>query len=321
MNIKNIYFLYASVILVVLIVLFNRKPSLVNADAKGSFVFDSIRHKSGVYILKKGKVRFLTDKAGFPKWSPDGKRISCISYNKILFFDADKKREIDTIVIKDAQIFPLVWMNNGRYIIFPLRITKKDYYEYYLVKYDLSAKEYEKIFNFGKKTVKFDVKNLCISNDDRFLAFWAGSNNENAFLYYINLETKERKTLWKNAYPVGWAPDTTTLIFSSENDRGGEVLNDALGSILSIDIAENKVDFIEYVTYIDSKDLRLSKDGKNLYYSKKTKNNGYELAFSDLEQRSQETEILITRSFYVDKYVGYSKDISSDWYISENIEV
>jgi len=134
-------------------------------------------------------------------------------------------------------------------------------------------------------------------------------------MYFFDIKNKYLKALWKNGYPIGWLFNNKDLIFFANNDRKGSILNEGLGSILKIDIENNNIKIVEDFTFIDSQNIRLSKDGEYLYYSKRTINGGYQIMISKLGQRDPDREIKITNSFFINQEKGYSKDMEPDWWV------
>ena len=313
MYIKRKYIYYAAFLMFIMIVVFNLNEKK-SVNLKGKFVIDCVRSKDGVYIFEKGNFKLLTTDAGFPKWSPDGRKIACINLNKIYFFDAKSRKIIKTINLGDCQVLPFVWASDGSFLVIPSRVFKDNFYNYYLIKYDLKTNKQKVLMQFLFRNVKFNIKNLCLSSDGKSLSFFAGSNEMNSYLYLLDIKTKNVQYLWKNGYPIGWMPNNKDLIFFANNDRKGEILNEGLGSILKIDVLTRNMSVVENFTFIDSQNIRLSKDGKYLYYSKRTVNKGYQIMLSKLGQRDMFDEVKVTSSFFVNKEKGYSKDMEPDWY-------
>jgi Tol biopolymer transport system component len=315
MYIKRKYLYYGAFFLFVIFI-FVSFSNRNNIKLKGKFVIDCVRSNDGIYVFEKGNFKLLTDKAGFPKWSSDGKQIACINSNKIFFFNSSSREIIKTINFGDSQILPFVWASDDSFLIIPVRVFKDNFYNYYLMKYDLKKNTREILYQFLFRNVKFNVKNLCLSHDNKILTFFAGSNEINSYIYLLDMKTKQVEYLWKDGYPIGFMPNNKDLIFFANNDRKGAILNEGLGSILKINILNKKISVVENFTFIDSQNIKLSKDGQYLYYSKRTQNKGYQIMLSKLGQRDTFDEIKVTNSFFVNKEKGYSKDMEPDWYFS-----
>lgn len=313
MYIKRKYLYYAALFVFVIFVLFSLNER-TNVNLKGKFVVDCVRSKDGIYIFERGNFKLLTTNAGFPKWSSDGNEIACINLNKILFFNSKTHKNTKIINLGDCQILPFVWAKDDSFLIIPIRVFENNFYNYYLIKYDLKTNKQEMLYQFLFRNIRFNIKNLCLSNDNKSLAFFAGSNELNSYLYFLDIKTKQVQYLWKDGYPIGWLPNNKDLIFLANNDRKGSILNEGLGSILNIDVLTKNISTVENFTFIDSQNIRLSRDGKYLYYSKRTVNKGYQIMLSKLGQRDDHDEIKVTNSFFVNKEKGYSKDMEPDWY-------
>jgi Tol biopolymer transport system component len=310
---KHLY--YSSFILFLIFIMFGLN-NRSNINLKGKFVIDCVRNKDGVYIFEKGNFKLLTTNAGFPKWSNDGKKIGCISQNKIFIFNAKNRNLSRTIDLGYCQILPFVWSHNDTFLIIPIRVFADNFYNYYLIKYNLQNDRQEILYEFLFKNVKFNVKNLCLAGDNKSLAFFAGSNEINSYMYFLNIVTTNVEYLWKDAYPIGWLPDNKNLVFFANNDRTGVILNEGLGSILKMNVfsGTKTVSIVENFTFIDSQNIRLSRDGKYLYYSKRTGEKGYQIMISKLGQRDTFDEEKVTSSFFINRQKGYSKDMEPDWY-------
>jgi hypothetical protein len=282
---------------------------------KGKFVFDSVRDRDGIYVYENGNIRFITNKASFPRWSPDGTKILALNYRGIVLINAMTKKIDREIIFPYGQIIEIAWLNDGQSIVYALKVRKNDLFDFFIVKQNLINNRKEILYKFLFKKIDFSVSNLVISPNDQFIAFFAGSNSMNSYMYFLDIQFGIIKYLWQAAYPIGWMPNNKDLVFFATKDRLGNTVEEALGQISKIDVLTGRVITIDPFSFIDSQEIRMTKDGRYLYYSKRSSENGFEIVYSKFGQGKISSEIRVTKLEFINNSKGYSKDLEPDWYL------
>ncbi|MCP4482507.1 MAG: hypothetical protein GY817_07035 [bacterium] len=307
-KVKNQHFYYASLVLFVLFVLIKINMNYFYS-CKGKFVFDSIRNKNGIYVYENGAMHFITNQASFPKWTPDGKNILAVNFEGIVIINPITKKIERKFRVPDGQVMDCILMNDGQSILYFLKNRRGAFFDFFLIKYSLENKSIKILQKFSFKHINFNIGNLLLSSDDKFVSFSAGE-----YLYLLNLAQGELKYLWQSAYPIGWMPDNKKLVFFTTRDRSGNLIEYSLGRIIRIDVDDSSTEIIEYSSFINSHNIKVTKDGKYFYYARRTPNNGFELVYTKLGDRKNIREINVTHTEFVNNSKGYSKDMEPDWY-------
>ncbi len=312
---KNIYFATIFLFMFFLVIELGIKQ---RSNLKENFVFDAIRLQEGIYLYKKGIATFVTNIGSFPKWSPKGKIISCIRSNKIFLYDIKNKKITKTIRVYDAnncQILPLAWATDATFLIIPVRVLRGYFFDFELIKYNLDTNEQEVLLKFEKQNALFNIKNLHLDNNNKVLAFSAGSYLESSdlSLYLFDLTTKNLARIFQNGNPIGWITGEKKLLLIAFYDNDIDDYTRKLGSLIRLDIETGTLDVIENFGRLDFDNINLSRDGQYLYYSKRINKTGSQIMITKLGESMIENEKRITKSFFVNDEIGYSKDMEPDW--------
>jgi Tol biopolymer transport system component len=204
----------------------------------------------------------------FPKFSPDGKKISYLSNKDYdygatsLYIHTIGNKKNDDILIAGVS-GNYSWSPDGKKIVFARRnkptIHEKSIYDIY--EYDLDKKEENKI------TTNLRAHAPSFSNDGKQICFVInkdGTQNLYTAKYPVDKKIKEITQLTSYAngeqiYSPVWSPDGKNIIFDySKNDAR---------SIIRIDISSGETESLFEENNIDFRNPVYSKDGIFIYLS------------------------------------------------------
>ena len=155
-KIKYFHFYYSNLIFVILFLIIRMNYNYFY-NIKGKFVFDSICHRDGIYVYEKGRQRFITNKASFPKWSADGKKIFAINYNGIIVINPKNKKIERYLPINIGQVLDIAcFNNNNKFILYSLRVRKNHFFDFFIIKYNLENNSKEIFSKFLFKKINFN---------------------------------------------------------------------------------------------------------------------------------------------------------------------
>lgn len=286
-------------------------------NVKGKFAFGSTRDatpektNSHLYILKNGKLKKISDQYGSPVWSKAGVRLYCTSWKGIGILN-DEGEQINFIKTPYKPISFDV-SDDEKTIVYSAeeRIDKQTKFAYLYI-YDVRADEHKKIFAADENYFIHDVQ---ISPNGQTVLCTIGSwHAEFSIVYTIDINGN-KDLIWKRAMYPSWFPDGENILLDTTVEKDGVTpICKAFGALIKVNLKTMKHEIVKEVDMLYS-DIKLSQDGKYIYYSRPYGKGKY-IAVAPLNNLKK--EIQITKPIYrVTKQgvdLGYSQDFFADWY-------
>ncbi|MDD5362953.1 MAG: biopolymer transporter Tol [Ignavibacteria bacterium] len=207
-----------------------------------------------------GKIGFANY---YPRFSPDGKKIACLSNGDydygataLIVYDIATKK-ID--IISTAVSYNFAWSNDGKKIIYSKRNSPPSIEEtviYDIYEYDFAAKDEKRL------TENLRAFSPSYSPDGSKVIFVSGSDGTlNLFLANKDLSGKKMLTGFRNGeqvYNPVFTPDGKNIIFDYSYRESRK--------IAKLDIESGNFEFLINKENIDTRNPRISKDGKKMFY-------------------------------------------------------
>jgi len=315
---KKIYIL-STVIISLLCIISGCNPSGLD-KVGGKFAFISTRDSTVenpqwyLYLLKQNKLHKISNRLSSPKWSRDGKTIICTSLDGIVTID-EQGNQINCIETEYKPI-SLDISSNGNIIVYSAKEKINDRESrFYIYVYDKITQKHSKIYT---SEINFFISNISLSPGNNKILFKESEiPGRKPTINLINKNGNNFTCIWEYATNPSWFPDGRNILLATNNSEKGGFINDKFGAYLKVDIKSLKSQMIREPNSMES-NIKLSRDGRYIYYSKNYIKKGEYIAISPINE--SDTEIAITKPTsieYQGRFLEYSQDFNADWYQGE----
>ena len=284
----------------------------------GKFAFGSTRDAtpekptSYLYVLKNGKLKKISNQYDSPVWNKPGERLYCVSWEGIVVLN-DEGEQIKFIKTPYKPVsFDI--SDDEKTIVYSAeeRVDRQTKFAY-LYTYDTQTNEHKKIFSAEKN---YFIHHVGLSpNKQTILCTISSWSAKFPSVFTIDINGN-KSLIWERAMYPSWFPDGENILLDTTVKKDGTtpICKAFLGALIKVNPKTMEYKIIKEVTSPHS-DVKLSRDGRYIYYSKPYGKGSY-IAVASLDNLKK--EIQITKPIYrVTKQrvdLGYSQDFFTDWY-------
>lgn len=300
-------------------------PGKQASGIRGKFLFDSNRlgRVYDTFITENGKTRLLLKNASSSAWSSDGKMIACRGSTDnpkkygfwILDFKGNKKKFVET---PEGIPGNLSWSPDSMKIYYtaatiPYRKLGHKNKVYY---YDFIAKTHMKIIELDEV---FTIVDMILSpKGDKLLL--CGSNKQKSTFYLSNSNGTDLGVIRKyGGTDAAWYPDNEHIIYLANISEDGQAyIKEGWGKIgwgyfFKMNINTGKVEKLWLCKTPFLLSLKISQDGKYIYYTAAAPGGGRAVFVSPIDNPGKKIQITYP-IFLTPATHGRSQDWNPDWY-------
>ena len=290
------------------------------SEIKGRFVFDSNRiDVPDIFITESGKTKLLFKQALAPAWSSDGERIACAGSDGnpkkhgLLIIDA-KGNKKEFIEIPAGFVTPTNsnWSPDDTKIYYvPTLWGKKLGRENKVYCYDFLSKTHVKIIELDEE---FRITELRLSpKGDKLMI--DGADKHNLYTYLSNNDGTNLRIIRHRGVDSAWYPDNEHIAYLAFFDENGQryTPKSEWGYFIRMNVNTGEVEKLWLCKTPFLLNLKISKDGKYIYYTAPAPGGGRAIFVSPID--NPDKKIQITESVYLKPATyGRSQDWNPDWY-------